>query len=357
MQELLGHFPQGTIFTSTQRHTVRTSYYDNKTTSVQSEAIRAPARSVVIRANDMTHELAQGAAGQHGSGGGRACQVAAAAGHKQQGVLKASVAYVCCNVAQELEGLEAELTRIRAQQDDVSRLQQAAKRTLDALEKEEQGHRNRCRHAEKEVSVKMSNLQAKERRPSPMATRPELEASIAQHRDDVAALVKRIATALQADCRGLHTVTLLHLQLLERRAQFEARQGSLHEARAALKELEQARQRLEQLKQQEIQRRRCADSVLPSTTQQRLLNTVLHREFEGGQQMNSRDVDAFASLPDDVSELRNMAIELRGRADGIPVNAGVLQAYRQRARNIESLAAQHQSQESTLETLEVLCFG
>lgn len=67
MQELLSK-PLGTVFTPTQRHTIRTSYYNNHT-SVQSEAIRQPAQCVVDQCmllRDATHNTQQGFARQHG---------------------------------------------------------------------------------------------------------------------------------------------------------------------------------------------------------------------------------------------------------------------------------------------------
>lgn len=80
MQELLSSFTIGTIFTPTQRHTFRTSYYNN-TTSVQSDALPLRPRCAMGCAHPLitpmeTHGLqriapdpAQDAAGRQGSCG------------------------------------------------------------------------------------------------------------------------------------------------------------------------------------------------------------------------------------------------------------------------------------------------
>lgn len=159
---------------------------------------------------------------------------------------------------QELDRLDAEMHgHLRGQMDELTSQQQAIKRHLQELEREESEHNQLQRRAKMAVDVELRKLQAARQQRSPLEMRPQLEASIAELREEVVQLVKRIAKAIESDARQLQKVTLLQLQLKERQTQLEARETSLNAAKDAVKELDRAKRNIEAQMRQQTNIRRC----------------------------------------------------------------------------------------------------
>lgn len=154
-----------------------------------------------------------------------------------------------------METIDAELRRIHKQQDDMAKLQQAAKKNLDRLEKEQKAYLAAKRNAEREVTVKLSDLRAVQQRPMPMGQKPALEAAVAQLREEVVDLVKRSSIALASLAKKLFEVTLVALELKERRTQLEARMGHLEEVRKAIDMLKKSLARIKKDRENELKNR------------------------------------------------------------------------------------------------------
>ncbi len=98
---------------------------------------------------------------------------------------------------------------------------------------------------------------------------------------------------------------------------------------------------------------RCGQSFLCAVWTIILVAWSIHREFAEGQSITEEQIQAFASLPDSLTELRAEAATLKAQADNILVSSGVLQQYRERQVQIQELRGQQEAQTLALETAQV----